>query len=85
MGWANQVMEQPRNCRRRAVREVVRRAENQESRRETAAMNTAPPFHLAIGGLAVAHVCLICPCMVSTVYILRTYNHITLPLLSVLL
>ena len=35
-----------RSCRRRAVREVVRRAENQESRRETAAMNTAPPYHL---------------------------------------
>ena len=46
MGWAKQVMEQPRSCRRMAVREVVRRAENQESRRETAAMNTAPPYHV---------------------------------------
>ena len=50
MGWANQVMERPRSCRRRAVREVVRRAENQESRRETVAMNTAPREGLSVKG-----------------------------------
>ena len=48
MGWANHVMERPRSCRKRAVREVVRRAEPQESMRERAAISTAPREGLSV-------------------------------------
>ena len=50
MGWANHVMERPRSCRKRAIREVARRAEPQESMREIAAMNTAPREGLSVKG-----------------------------------
>ena len=50
MGWANHAMEQPRSCRKRVVRKVVRKAEPQESIREIAAMNTAPREGLSVKG-----------------------------------